>query len=320
MILTSHIIKNFGAAVNRKSCFSIAILWLNLLILLTNPIQAESASNLWITDVTPRSFSLVWTASGPATGSANVYADPQGNNPIGDLTIIDASSQHPPAAENGVIKVTILELKPNTTYYFETVTTSSQGVHVEPTSGDLPGVQTEDKSTIVENIYIAHRIVQSDGNTPADGALLLAEVEGANYPITGWVGEGLPSPFVLVNLDNVYGESSHQNLELNGGEAITLTTVGGVLGTRKLVGVVPAETGVISTLQNPEPCPRISQDPDVYDDALCTLLPNAACTGDFDSDDDIDGYDIAAMAHEPLQQALPAFAAEFGTVGCSAKR
>jgi hypothetical protein len=321
MIPALRITLNFGAVVYRKSCFSTAIFLLNLLILLTIPIQAESASNLWITDVTPRSFSLVWTTTGPATGSANIYSDPQGNTLIGDLTIIDAGSGHPPAGDNGVIKVTIMGLIPDTTYYFETVTTNSQGTQVEPAIGDLPSVRTENKSIIVKNISIAHRIVQSDGITPANGALLLVEIEGGNYPITGWVGEGLPPPFVLVNLDNVYSATTHQNLELIGGEALTLTSIGGSMGTRNLIGAVPVETEPIQTLQNPEPCPRVSQNPDVYDDVLCTLeisLPSdIACEGDLDGDDDTDGYDIALLAKDPLQLAVSTFASGFGLVGCS---
>jgi len=311
---------NSGAVVYQKSCFSTSLFLLNLLILLTVPIQAESASNLWITDVTPRSFSLVWTSTGPATGSANIYADPQGNTSIGDLTIIDASSEHPPARDNGVMKVTIMGLTPNTTYYFETVTTNSQGTQVEPTSGDLPSVRTEDQSIIVKNISIAHRIVQSDGITPASGALLLVEVEGGNYPITGWVGEGLPPPFVLVDLDNVYSATTHHNLELIGGEALTLNSIGGSMGDRYLIAAVPDGTGAIQTLQDPEPCPQISQNPAVYDDVLCTLeispATGIACEGNLDGDDDTDGYDLAKLAKDPLQLAVSTFASGFGLVGC----
>ena len=312
----------FGVTINRRSCLSTAIFLLNLLILLTIPIQADSASALWITDVTPRSFSIVWTTDGPATGSANIYADPQGNNSIGNLTIIDASSSHPPAGENGVMKVTVIGLNPSTTYYFETVTTNNQGTQVEPSSGDLPSVQTENQSNIVDNFSIAHRIVQSDGVTPANGALLLVEVEGANYPITGWVGEGVPAPFALVNLDNVYGETTHENLKLNGGEGLTLTSIGGSIGTKILIAAVPDGTDDIQTLQNPEPCPRLSQNPDTYDDVLCTLEIDApinfACEGDLDGDDDIDGFDISKLVSNPTQLAVSTFASGFGLVGCSA--
>lgn len=271
MIPDLKIILNFKAAVDKKRGFSSAVFCIALMVLLVRPGLSGAATRLWVTDVTPRSFSLVWTTNGPASGSANIYADSEGNQPMEGLTITDASNEHPPAGENGVIKVTISGLNPNTTYYYEYVTTSSEGVLVEPASGELPSVQTEITSVVVNNVTIVHRIVQSDGLTPADGALLLVEVEGGNYPVTGWVGVGVASPMVLAYLDNIYSAVTHQNLQLYGGEDIILTSIGGAIGFRRLIATVPAEIGGIHTLMDPEPCPLVSQDPDIFDDSICTL-------------------------------------------------
>jgi hypothetical protein len=241
--------------------------FLALVIMLARPAPAGSAAKLWITDVTPCSFSLVWIANQAATCSAKVYTDPEGEDVITGLSITDESAGHPPAAENGVMKVRVSGLSPQTTYYFRTVTITSQGELVEPVGNELPSVQTELSSIPVTNDLLAHRIVKSDGATPAVGALLLGEVEGGSYPITGWVGDGVPAPWALLDLNNVYSRTDHLNLELAGGEVITLVSLGGSLGSKRLIGTVPTETGGIETL-DPEP-----------DDEQCTLeLPNNAPT------------------------------------------
>ena len=225
----------------------------------TDPLEPGSKPDIpWttrglrITDVTPKAFSLLWITKQEALCFANVYADAEGSNVIEGLTITDESDLHPPAGQKGVMKVRVSGLKPQTTYYFRRVTISNGVVLVEPASRPLPSVTTELTSVILANDLLRHRVWMSDGSTPAEGALLLAEVEGGSYPITGWVGDGITAPEVLVNLMNVYSETEHENLELFGGEAITLESIGGSMGFRRLNGVVPQENGGIQALV-PEP-------------------------------------------------------------------
>lgn len=241
-------------------------------------------SGLRVTDVTPRSFSLVWVANQAASCSALLYTDPEGNNRIVGFTIIDESTDHPPAAENGVMKANVSGLIPNTTYYFRIVTRSSDGVLVEPGNGPLPSVRTESSTVIVSNDVITHRIFRSDGVTPATGALLIAGVEGGSYPVTGWVGEGIAPPRVLVDLNNIYSATEHKNLELFGGEALTLESIGGLMGFRRLSGTVPVEIGGINTL-SPEP-----------DDGQCTLDTGPPV---------VDGATIQPVPGELIEESLP---------------
>jgi hypothetical protein len=188
-----------------------------------------------------------------------VYADSEGTKVIKNFSIVDESAEHPPAGQNGVMKATVSRLTPGTTYYFQIVTISDWGTLVEPASIELPSVRTEVSSVVVNNDLIAHRILQSDGSTPAAGALLVALVEGGSYPVTGWVGAGVQSPWALVDLNNIYSETEHSNFDLSGGEAITLESIGGSIGFRRLNGVVPVKNGGVQTLI-PEPS-----------DAECTL-------------------------------------------------
>jgi hypothetical protein len=232
------------------------------------PRWGGATSGLRVTDVNTYAFSLVWLANQAASCSVNVYADAEGQEPITGLTITDESVDHPPAAQNGVMKVTVSGLTPETTYYYQIVTTSDEGTLVEPSSGPFPtGVKTEVSSTTPNNDVLAHRILRSDGLTPALGALLLVKVEGGDYPITGWVGDYDPGPpWAQVNLMNIYSATLHTSLELFGGEAITVESIGGLMGFRRLTATVPERTGEIQTLF---PVP---------DDDQCTLVTTGPIT------------------------------------------
>ena len=228
------------------------------------PTLTLTTSRLRVTDVTPLSFSVVWVANQAATCFVNVYADPDGNQLLKTLIvndkIVDDSALHPPAADNGVMKVKVSGLSPNTTYYFRIVTQSNEGVLVEPAASTEPplSVNTEESTTVINNTRIVHRILQSDGTTAAMGTLLLVEVEGGSHPITGWVGHNIAPPWAYVDLSNIYSESTHQNLLLSGGESITVESIGGFIGFRRFSAEVPTGTGTQSVV-NPTPV-----DPDDY--------------------------------------------------------
>jgi hypothetical protein len=226
-----------GKTIMRRSIFTV----LFVLSVGIYPGWGFAVTKVWVTDVTPRAFSLVWVANQGASCSAKVYADPEGQQPMTGLSVTSDSANHPPAEQNGVMKVNVTCLAPGTTYYFQTVTVGPGGTVFEPATGPLPSVRTEVSSSVIKNDVLAHKILKSDRSTPAQGALLVAEVEGGSYPITGWVGSGAPVPWVLVDLNNIYSKTAHRNLELSGGEAITLESVGGLMGFRRLVGAVPEE-------------------------------------------------------------------------------
>jgi beta-lactam-binding protein with PASTA domain len=232
----------------------------------TDPLNRESkpeltlaTSKLRVTDITTGGFSIVWVANQAASCSAHIYRDAEGMNEIWGLSIASDSAGHPPAEQNGVMKVDVSGLEPDTKYYFRIVTISSEGMLIEPAAGDLPSVRTEVTNQLVNNDVLAHRILKSDGSSPALGALLLVRVQGASYPLTGWVEVGTDSTRAQVDLRNLYSVEEHSNLELMGGETIVLESIGGLMGFRRLIATVPAPIGGTQTL-SPEP-----------DDDQCTL-------------------------------------------------
>lgn len=214
--------------------------------------SAPEVKDITVTDVTPTSFSVIWSSDQASTGTLKVFDDEAGTIPTAGITIAPQSPNHPPAEDIGVMKVTVTRLSPNKTYYFQTSTTSksSSQTTLAPASAPFRAVTTEIEQTVVSNDILAKRVFQVDGVAPANGALLVGSVTGAHYPITGWVADGFPSPFAGVDLNNLYSASTHKSLELVGGEAIEFWGFGGLLGQSRQLQTVPSETGGIQQLDD----------------------------------------------------------------------
>ena len=133
-----------------------------------------------LTDVTPRSFSVVWVASEPSTCSLRVFNEQQ--QVLIGLNIVSESAESLPAEEMGVMKVRVNELSPDTLYHFQTVTTSKADASFTVYPQEPVMVRTEKQSRTVQNKLLIQKIYFDDGS-PADGAMMLVSVETASYPI-----------------------------------------------------------------------------------------------------------------------------------------
>ena len=83
--------------------------------------------HVMVTDVTPVSFSVIWASSEACTSNIIVFLDEEGNEaatgiaivpqPVnsGDMSIAVA------AEDNGVMKVRVTGLAPDTAYYFQMI-------------------------------------------------------------------------------------------------------------------------------------------------------------------------------------------------------
>ena len=116
----------------------------------------------------------------------------------------------------------------------------------------------------------------SDGVTPAAGTLLVAEVEGCDYPVSGFAGEGVSLPAAYVDLNNLFSGQNHKNMPLYGGEKLTLIQFMGIYGLETAHYFVPVN-GQLAEMQSPT-----------------SFSP---CDGDFDDDGDVDGSDLAVFAN-----------------------
>ncbi|MBU4260841.1 MAG: hypothetical protein KKC76_03035 [Proteobacteria bacterium] len=291
---------------------------------------APIITDVRVTDVTPQSFSVIWISSEASSPDLHVFDDPDGLVPTADALIIP----HPVASgnndivlaaeDNGVMKVRVTGLAPETSYYFQTVTTSlaTSDVTLEPAGTPLLSVTTESrlvKSKITgeaeipfTNDLIAFDCYFQDGVTPAEGTLLVAELEGGKHPVSNFVGDGISIPKAYADLNNLFNSLTSENMPLSGGEKITLTKFMGIHGVVVADYIVPANDN-LGEIKQP--------------------VGLSSCPGDLNDDGDEDGLDMAvfvdAYAANDLQADLnnsgtvdesdvALFAADFGRTDCKA--
>ena len=221
-----------------------------LMLCLCRGAGAVTSADIHITDVSPVSFSVLWTTTEASTGSLALFSDVQGSTPLTTATMDtqyteSANATLPAAAEDaGILRVRVSGLVPEMPVFFRVLTTSkATGVTTAyPVSGPLLSVKTQRESTTVSNETLGLRVLQSDGSTPATGSIMLVEVAGSPYPVTHMVGDGVEADLGLVNLTNTYA-ANNVNRELTGGESYRLQVLGGVNGRTALSLSVPNDEG-----------------------------------------------------------------------------
>jgi len=208
------------------------------------PIVTLGVDRITITDVTPDGFSVIWQATGPSTCGLEVYDDTGAL--LSNLTMDFESALHAPAEDNGVMKIRVSGLQANTTYQFQTVTISKTNslALFAPSYPQLMQVTTESANATVANDSVKQQIYDEGGND-ADGTLLVVSVEGGEYPVTAWAGDAVSSPWAQVDLNQVYSQLTHENLQLLGGEELTLWAFGGLLGNYVNVQKCPSPTASV---------------------------------------------------------------------------
>lgn len=212
--------------------------------------EIVSPASPMITDVTPVSFSVVWTTSEPAICGMNIFVDAEGTTPYTEAEVLSESSRHPPAEDIGVMKVRVLGLKPGSQYFFQTKTTYKRNgtVSLYPEGPPFIEVKTEASSIVVLNDILAQQINVGGGRLTL-GTILTAHLDSASYPISGWVGEGVPDNWAAIDANNFYDKETRLNLELEGGEVLKLTVLGGGTCYVETQDTVPEENGGIQSLE-----------------------------------------------------------------------
>jgi hypothetical protein len=215
-------------------------------------------TNLFVTDVTTVSFSVIWASSEAGTADLEVFTDINGTTSPAGIVIrphpVHSDDQliRTAAEDNGVMKVMVAGLEANATYYFRTLTTSKSTADIAayPEAG-LLSVATENQTTrtcesgediqLFSNPVIYEPCYLEDGVTAAEGTLLVATVAGGRYPITAFVGDGIDLPYALIDLNNIFGRDSNENLDLDGGQSLTLMNFRGLDGDSIVTHEVPVD-------------------------------------------------------------------------------
>lgn len=259
--------------VRRVTCFGLFLWTVSGMLYAGTAVLSEPV----ITDVSDRSFSIVWTSSEPADPSVAVFTDaaatqPAANtvltafpvhtgNPALRLAVREQSRQQimTDARNRGVMKLKVSGLAPQTTYYLKLGAMSqiSQQTTLCPDAGallciDTPVlvITTEAGATreynpgsglqLFTNDQLLYRVAGG-----VSGDLVISAIEGARYPVSSFVGDGVPAPFALVDLNNLYSNSSGVSQRIAGSVPEASGDAGEVLIMRHYKGI----SGSVSSLE-----------------------------------------------------------------------
>lgn len=203
-----------------------------MLALLTGvPAARGAVLDLTVSDVTTRAAALVWASDEPVlAASVRVFTSAGGGGEITGTVVVTLVS---PAAAlaRGVVKVDVAGLAADTSVFMQAVTTTAGGTVLTPTAPPFVEVHTAAQTTKanaanepIVNDLLLHDLLDPDGDTPADGTLLLVEVPGiAAHPVSAFAGNGFPVPSAVVDLNNVYSAPPGTSAEVPAGTVLRLT-------------------------------------------------------------------------------------------------
>lgn len=185
---------------------------------------AAAVTDTTISDVTTRSFSVVWSSDAPVSDArVYVFADPDGATLLypslpayaayPSITATLNSASVPQAHALGIVKLTVSGLPADTPVYIQTETRPTSGPpEVFPLSPPYLEVRTAVATMPVTaaahpivNDVVEHPVFAADGVTPAAGALVLVDIPGlTTAPQSAFVGEAASAPSALVDLSNTF--------------------------------------------------------------------------------------------------------------------
>ncbi|NOQ15294.1 MAG: hypothetical protein GQ583_12560 [Methyloprofundus sp.] len=234
--------------------------------------QLQAAvSDVTVTDVTTRAFSVVWVSDETITSAdVHIYSDASRETEVSGMLNINLVSPAV-ALANGIAKIDVTGLIANTKYYIDTETTGTiSGQVMFPLPESLPfevktAVSTtreNSESGIIVNDLIQYEIFEPDGATESQGTLMMLKIPGLSaYPVTAFVGDGFSIPKAVVDLNNIFDATRHKNTAVEGGLVMEISEFRGLLcdmqyQKRSSLRRVPSheETPHISQLEVPDPC------------------------------------------------------------------
>ena len=230
-----------------KYVFALTILF--MAIAMPVQVRAVTGNDIFITDVTPTSFTVIWSINELSNaGEVLVYTDHSRTVYASGVTVSQHYESDPDplmvqALANGVMRVEVSGLQPDTAYFFETLTLTPFTSYFYPPAGQPAlAVKTQKISKAISNETFAQQVFKPDTTTAASSAMLMMSVTGSPFPLTALVGDGASAQYGLVNSSNYY-DGSGTNLQLSGGEAMTVTALGGLMGRYSGASAVPTNDG-----------------------------------------------------------------------------
>lgn len=186
-----------------------------------------SVSDIQVSDVTPKSFTVFWITGEPSNAGLKIYkADCS--------TLLDGLPLEPiGSGSKGVLQIRVSGLSANTGYCFQTLTISNSTGEITLAPSVPVSVTTEKRISRLgvngdDNVVFTNDLVRVPPvyiPNPADtdnGILVTLSVLGGKGkgPVTVPLG-GQPAGYL--NLNNLFAAQTSENLNLTGGERALLT-------------------------------------------------------------------------------------------------
>ncbi len=246
-----------------------------LCCLFYNSIAWSDVSDITISDVTTRAFSVIWVSDEPVNNaSIRIYIDSEGTDNItSSVAISTVSSSN--ALALGIVKIDVTGLENFTAYYIETITEGDLATIISPPDTDpliqvITAIETTrsdvDNNPIVNDL-IKEAIYDPNGiDVPPAGLLVLNVPEISQYPISAFIEESTEAePLVIaeaiVDLNNLFDKTSSSSAILSAGEKLEIKKFRGLLcdidnQVLSQIRRVPEheETPVITELESPGAC------------------------------------------------------------------
>ncbi len=306
-------------------------IFIKMFILMAIPAQAAVPDILSVpivADVTTRSLSVIWVVdANDADPHIYVYNSPSGTpGSPSDITSTLTLEPMPVSTGNssqtfadiqaaaqarGIQKIRVLGLNFNTTYYYQIYSSNGDGnSSLFPASPDPVSTELQTSKTKLNGLDIVPfsnelMVVELFDETGADlnGGIVLVNIveSGAsgNYPVSAFVGDGIDSPFAMIDINNVFGDTSHENMDCLGGERMDLLVVRGSNCPQEQIKyrIVPSDDN-LDEAKLLTPCYNYDSDPKCTDndcsgfismmdvqnilDLLGSSLPECEYNDDFD--------------------------------------
>jgi len=224
--------------VNFQSLCRFGLFLFSFVLTFSNPATAAIFDTV-VSDVTTRAFSVVWVSDEPvADAKVKVFSDKDGLIEVtSNLSITLVSSAFPPALEQGIVKVDVIGLNPDTTVYVQTETDGVTGLITYPKVGALLEVRTASSTSVsdasnnpITNDLIIHQVLPPDGETAIESALILVKAPGISpYPLTAFVGQDYPLPNAAVDLNNFFSFDSGLSADVQAATILEIIEYRGML-------------------------------------------------------------------------------------------
>jgi hypothetical protein len=279
------------ASVFERSLIMYFAMMIGSSIILVHPVKAYSAgpvlSDLLVTDVTDRSFSLIWTSDQPGQEIVEVYNDSGGTQLVNGFNVseysvftgspasdgtnrqqsIDSIAQAAKAL--GIYQALVTGLDPNTNYYikFGIQSDATGDITLCPDvgavlcpdahAGLIPVVTQSQPNRIssAPDVFLNDYLL-SLNLSAKKGELVVISMETSNYPVSAYVGDGVPEPYALIEMNNLFSSMDQQTLPINGsleqsygntGEAFIVRLYKGLQGSDIDVMMAGAQLGTGAT-------------------------------------------------------------------------